>query len=154
MDSVLHSSAKHDYQTPERILALAREVMTTIKCDPATDHSNPAGAKVYFTRDDDGLGQKWPSPVWCNPPYGAELRKLWAPRIVQHEGEAMVLVPSRTDTAWFRALWSWSNALCFVSGRITFRGEKHPAPFPSVIFYRGPLTKKFYLVFQQIGVVV
>jgi hypothetical protein len=59
--------------------------------------------------------------------------------VAEHEagnvGEAVALVPSRTDTEWFRMLRDFPK--CFVSGRLNFSEHEKSAPFPSVVIYLG-----------------
>ncbi len=94
-----------------------------------------------------------------NPPYGSQVaafvQKLvesWRAGAVT---QAIALLPSRTDTAWFRMLAP--APVCFVMGRIMFvrasekGGEPDPnwtAPFPSALFYLGPRLDRFAAEFE------
>lgn len=56
----------------------------------------------------------------------------------QGGGISVLLVPARTDTAWFHD-WVYGKAdLRFVRGRLHFNGSKWNAPFPSVIAIYRP----------------
>jgi hypothetical protein len=54
----------------------------------------------------DGLAQDWTGErVWCNPPYGRGLIEPWVEKALEGYAEVVVLLlPSRTDTAWFQKL--------------------------------------------------
>lgn len=75
-------------------------------------------AERSFSIEDDGLSQEWHGRVWMNPPYGRAITD-WLRRFAEH-GNGVALVPTRTDTAWFREIVGSLAALCFVAGRISF----------------------------------
>jgi site-specific DNA-methyltransferase (adenine-specific) len=77
--------------------------------------------------------------VFCNPPYGPEIRK-WIERGFEAE-LAVYLVPARTDTRWFHDLVIPRAAeIRFIKGRLKFGDAENAAPFPSmlVIFRQEP----------------
>ena len=102
----------------------------------------PENAKCsrYFTPEDDGLLQNWGGEsVFCNPPYGIELRswvkKAWEE--AQKPGTKVVLlIPARTDTAWFHD-YCLKGDVKFLRGRLKFGGAKDSAPFPSMVVTFG-----------------
>ena len=155
----LMSSAKQDWETPEHVLDLVRKVAGPIALDVATSPDNPTNADRIFTEADDGLAQTWMAPVgrtiWMNPPYNA--LKAWAARWADAAGAAgdlchyLALTPARTDTQWFRSMRLASDSVCFVEGRLTFKGAPSCAPFPSAIFYAGPTAHVFADVFRDLG---
>lgn len=133
--AALLSSKNQRWQTPQWFLDLVRAV-GAIYCDPATARDNPTGARVFFTRWDNGLWMPWPQDglLFCNPPYGRHLsgdvdpsalivkkdKKTghvwiegygtgWAARMAQHHGEAIYLVPCRVETTWWRTLNDWCD---------------------------------------------
>lgn len=77
--------------------------------------------------------------MFLNPPYGRTIGewvdKLAAEFHAGRVGEAIVLVPARTDTAWWRALPA--RVICFATGRFAFSDHDTPAPFPSAVVYLG-----------------
>lgn len=102
--------------------------------------ATPENAKCerYFTKDDDGLSQKWGGVVYCNPPYGREIGN-WVKKCSEYEGESVMLLPARTDTRWFHDYIYGKAEIRFIRGRLKFGGSKNSAPFPSmvVIFNKG-----------------
>ena len=57
--------------------------MGSIDTDPA---SSPAAnlvvqAKVFYTRDDDGLSKEWHGNVWLNPPYATRTVALFVAKL-------------------------------------------------------------------------
>ena len=76
--------------------------------------------------------------VFCNPPYGPEIRKfleLWSDAEL-----AVYLIPARVDTRWFHEIvLPQAKEIRFVKGRLRFGDGKYRAPFPSrgVVFEGG-----------------
>ena len=104
--------------------------------DPCCTHEN-AKCERHYTIEDDGLTQDWGGArVFCNPPYSRELPK-WAKKCYEESRKpntlVVMLVPARTDTAWF---WDWiygKAEIRFVRGRLHFNDSKQGAPFPSMV---------------------
>ena len=63
--------------------------------------------------------------------------------------EAIMLVPARPDTQWFRRVRKYPK--CFVSGRLKFGKGMCSAPFPSMAVYFGKRKREFYLTFHELG---
>ena len=87
----------------------------------------------YFTKETDGLTQRWEGICWMNPPYGREIG-AWMKKAYESslEGATIVcLVPARTDTAWWHD-YSMRGDITFIRGRLKFSG-KGTAPFPSAV---------------------
>ena len=104
--------------------------------------ATPDNAKcaLYFSREQDGLKQKWGGTAWCNPPYGKGIRQ-WVHK-AYHETyngvTTVMLLPARTDTAWFHDYVLPYAEIRFHRGRVKFKGGSYPAPFPSIIcIFRG-----------------
>jgi len=74
--------------------------------------------------------------VFCNPPYGPEIRKFlecWRDAEL-----AVYLVPARTDTKWFHEIaLPHAREIRFIKGRLRFGDGKYPAPFPSMVLVFG-----------------
>lgn len=94
-----------------------------------------AKCKKFFTPEDNGLDQEWNGVVWCNPPYGKQIGKWVKKGFESARGGATVvmLVPARTDTAWFHDYILGKAEIRFVSGRLKFGESKNSAPFPSMV---------------------
>lgn len=136
----LFSSKSVEWETPQDLFDRLNAVhqFTLDVC------ATPANAKCgrYFTQEQDGLRADWSGQrVWCNPPYGrtivdwvfrcsrASLPGVpsFAPKI------AVMLLPSRTDTAWWHNYVIPLGRIEFIRGRLKFGGHKNPAPFPSAV---------------------
>lgn len=95
-----------------------------------------AKCKRYFSPEQDGLFQPWEGVVWCNPPYGRQIGK-WVEKaaVSAFMGKATVvmLLPARTDTAWFHDYIYGPAEIRFIRGRLKFGGCKNAAPFPSMV---------------------
>lgn len=161
MEAALHSSDRHDWQTPPDVLELVRQ-LGPIRLDPCTTPENPTGAVTWVAPPEDGLDVVWNNPgsltgglVFVNPPYGRQL-PLWVDHCAYYgkrATEIVLLTPARTDTRWFRVIWSEARALCFWNGRMRFVGAPAPAPFPSLLTYWGPVPWAFCHRFSDHGCV-
>jgi phage N-6-adenine-methyltransferase len=157
--AALMSSEKQDWQTPESILALVRQ-LGPIGLDPATDEENVVKATRILTPDEDALAPEtaWhvePGEVcYLNPPFDgvAAWVERWTVEAANHpRSHFVMLTPARTDTRWWAALAVLSDAVCFTRGRLRFRGAPASAPFPTALTYRGPSRADFERVFSTIG---
>jgi phage N-6-adenine-methyltransferase len=97
----------------------------------------------YYTKEVDGLEQKWVGVCYMNPPYGKEIIK-WVQKAYESSltGATVVcLLPARTDTKWWHE-YCIKGEIRFIKGRLKFNDGKNSAPFPSaiVIFRKGANT--------------
>lgn len=95
----------------------------------------PDNAKCerYFSPEVDGLSQDWGGYcVWCNPPYGREIGK-WVKKAAESKALVVMLLPARTDTAWFHDYIYHKAEIRFIRGRLKFGDGKNSAPFPSMV---------------------
>ena len=97
-----------------------------------------------------------PEHVYINSTYGRGLPRWVEQRAGAYErgemAEAIVLVPGRFDTQWYRRLSGFHLPVCLVHGRLQF-SEAHTsgAPFPSAIFYLGARPGHFCRCFAAVG---
>lgn len=94
-------------------------------------------AKCYnfYSPEQNGLNQPWTGTVWCNPPYGRQISKCVkkAHDSAGNGTTVVMLLPARTDTAWFHDYIYGVAEIRFVRGRLRFGGSKNGAPFPSMV---------------------
>ena len=99
-----------------------------------------AKCRAYYTPEQNGLKQEWNGVCWCNPPYGRTIRS-WVQKAYEsslHGATVVMLLPARTDAAWFHDFIYGKAEIRFVRGRLKFGDSKKSAPFPSMIaVYRG-----------------
>lgn len=92
----------------------------------------------YYTKDDDGLSKSWiGESVFCNPPYGREI-KNWVRKCYMESKNknttVVALLPARTDTNWFHSyIYNKAKEIRFIKGRLKFGDSKNSAPFPSMV---------------------
>lgn len=96
--------------------------------------ATPENAKCvkYFTPQIDGLSQEWKGTCWCNPPYGRRIG-AWVQKAAESNANTVMLLPARTDTAWFHNYIYGKAEVRFIRGRLKFGESKNSAPFPSMI---------------------
>jgi len=152
--SIHFSSESSEWTTPELIIKKTVELFGKIDLDPCSNTDFPnIPATMFFDKTTDGLKQNWHGKVYMNPPYGTVIKKWIEKACDEHEKtntiETIILVPSRTDTIWFRRMKIYLR--CFIWGRLKFGGNETSAPFPSMIVYLGNRKKEFIKVFSDIG---
>ena len=158
-------SGEYEWFTPPDIIEAAQAVLGDFDLDPASNDIAQIAvrARRYFTRENDGLTQKWAGRVWINPPYSKELIEPFVVKLVEHVeagdiSEAILLVDNRTDTAWFHRAANCASRICFTRGRIRFLqpdGQQPGTPTNgSALLYFGADPAKFTKVFGEIGLVV
>lgn len=156
MDVVHYSSATDKHNTPRWLVDKITDFLDGIELDPCTGEDNPCYADRFFTPDDDGLSRAWMArSLFCNPPYGREIG-LWTFSLADNYcrgniGEAIALLPARTDTKWWAELAGYP--VCFIRGRLKFNDCEQSAPFPSALVYLGNNWRGFRDAFQDIGLI-
>ncbi len=138
---IMFSSKTDQWSTPQAFFdELDREFSFTL--DPCADTENHKCAR-YFTAEEDGLVQDWSGErVFCNPPYGRAIYK-WVEKCYREgckDGTIVVLlIPARTDTAYFHDFILNRAEVRFIRGRLKFGDSTTGAPFPSMLaIFRGP----------------
>ena len=102
-----------------------------------------------------GGGQR----VWCNPPYGRSISK-WVQKAYEESRKpntiVIMLLPARTDTAYFHDYVVKADEISLIRGRIKFtiNGEQgNSAPFPSMLVrFGGSLPKDVRSTKREQGV--
>lgn len=135
----LFTSDKNYWETPQDFFEELNSEFNFTLDAAATDEN--AKLPNYYTIEDDGLKQKWEGRVFCNPPYGREIRhwvkKAYEESLQPHNELVVLLIPSRTDTRyWHDHIFNKASDIRFLKGRLKFElnGQaKQSAPFPSAI---------------------
>jgi phage N-6-adenine-methyltransferase len=160
---IVQQSLTNEWYTPPRYVDAARLVVGgEFDLDPA---SNPqanltVGARVFYTKDDDGLEQPWHGRVWLNPPYGRVAGEFIDRLCEEYRSgnvtAAVTLVNAHcTDTRWFQPLWD--HTLCFTDHRIDFTAgttARSGSTHGSVFAYLGTDPALFAKHFAEFGAVV
>lgn len=134
MNTDLMFSSKTDmWSTPQKFFDdLDKEFCFTLDVCATLEN---AKCKAFYTKEQDGLAQNWTGCVWCNPPYGKEIGK-WVRKAYESAlsgATVVMLLPSRTDTAWFHDYIYGKSDIRFIRGRLKFGESKNAAPFPSMV---------------------
>jgi phage N-6-adenine-methyltransferase len=129
------------YETPKWLVERIRAALGgEIHLDPCTTKENPTGASRFFAPpEQDGIlcTWWWAKTIYINPPYGRTIAH-WTDKAIDMlatECKVILLVPARTDAAWFQRLAKAASGVVFHAGRIQFvtGGKPNDAPFPSAI---------------------
>lgn len=157
---VANNSGENEWYTPSEYIESARIVMGSIDLDPASSDiaNKTVMATEYFTKEIDGLRQKWYGNVWINPPYSQPLMFQFSDAIVSKRAEyeqAIILVNNATETQWFQQMANIASVICMIKGRIKFidmNGNPNGAPLQGqCILYIGNNKDKFITYFKIYG---
>jgi phage N-6-adenine-methyltransferase len=136
MNTELMFSSKSDlWSTPQEFFEQLNNEFN-FNLDPCSTHEN-AKCEKHFTINEDGLIQDWGGcRVFCNPPYGKELKK-WVKKCYEESKKentvVVMLIPARTDTSYFHDYIYNKAEIRFIRGRLKFGNCKNCAPFPSMV---------------------
>lgn len=114
------TSDKDDWETPQALFDELNEKYH-FTLDPCSTHENAKCAK-HYTAEEDGLSQSWEGEtVFCNPPYGRNIGK-WVEKcaIESKHAKVVMLIPARTDTAYFHDHIYHKAKVRFIRGRLKF----------------------------------
>ncbi len=131
-------SSKAEWGTPNELYGpLDAEFSFTL--DAAADAENSKCAE-FIDIDADGLLTPWSGTVWCNPPYGRGLG-AWAKKAANEALRgvtSVLLIPARTNTAWFHEYCLGCGEVRFIKGRPKFNGADEGLPWPlCLVVFRG-----------------
>ena len=86
-----------------------------------------------YMSEQDNLHRDWERSNFVNPPYSQLL--AWINKSIEQarKGKScLLLIPARTDTKAFKALWEYGAHIYFIKGRLKFN-DYNTAPFPSML---------------------
>ena len=145
ISKVLFASGNTEWETPQYLWD-ELDLEFGFHLDAAASDENTK-VPFYYTTEDDALKQNWfdrsqgITSIWVNPPYGRGIVE-WVKKAYlesQRGATVVMLLPARTDTAWFHN-WVLGRAeIRFLRGRLKFSNSANSATFPSVIvIFRPP----------------
>ncbi len=162
---VSHATGENEWYTTPELIQSVKDVLGEIDCDPASSEiaNRTVRAKEFYTKEDDGLKQKWGRRVFLNPPYAQPLISQFADTLVSKVlnneiSAACVLVNNATETKWFNAILGIASAVCFIKGRVRFLDKTgNPTGSPlqgQAMLYIGEEKELFAEKFIQFGSVL
>jgi phage N-6-adenine-methyltransferase len=157
------SQARHEWYTPAEYIEAARDVMGGIDLDPASCEIAQATvkARMFFSKEQDGLAQPWKGRIWLNPPFeSAVITPFVAKLLADYQAgaiqQAIVLTDAATDTRWFHDLANLSKLVCFTKGRISFTSPLTDSQAPQrgqAFMYLGDRPDAFVARFKPFGII-
>lgn len=154
MNPGLYASKTPEWSTPQDLFdRLDSEFNFTLDaCATVRNHK----VDTYFIEIEDGLNQPWGGhTVWCNPPYGAAIGEWVRKGFTEARvggATVVMLVPCRTDTAWWHDWVMFAQEVRLIRGRLQFEGAPSSAPFPSavVVFTPVPVGLRFSSMLNRV----
>lgn len=119
-DGAAFKSERDDWETPQALFD-SLDAIHHFTLDPCSTDENAKCAK-HYTAADDGLSRSWEGEtVFCNPPYGRNIA-AWVRKCADESRHATVvmLIPVRTDTAYFHDYIYNKARIEFIRGRLKF----------------------------------
>ena len=149
--------------TPAYIVEPFRELAGgKIDLDPAScaEANETIHAAKYYTEIDNGLALPWFGSNFVNAPF-SKMPQFVAKGLFEleigHVDSQLWITNANTEVAWFRALASRANAICWPAKRIKFRlpgGEtKGSNPRSQALLYFGPDVQAFAEKYRHIDMV-
>jgi hypothetical protein len=143
-----HRSKTDEWATPPAVIE-ALGGWQSFDLDPCAMILPPfrTAARTY-TKEQNGLIQRWFGRVYLNPPYSMVLLRRFMARMALHN-HGIALIFARTETETFhRYVWETASACLFIEGRLCFHkadgslslrenGEPADAGAPSVLCAYG-----------------
>jgi ParB family chromosome partitioning protein len=151
-----------DSYTPTKYIEAARQVMGGIDLDPASNEwaQKTVKAKVYYTKEDNGLDKPWQGNIFLNPPYSHPEVKHFVDKLLKElklGQQAILLTNNNTDTKIFHDAAKKAAAVCFTKGRINFLKPDGSLSSPTngqVFYYFGENNEKFIQIFLEFGILM
>ena len=153
-----------EWYTPSDVIDRVRAVLGDIGLDPA---SNPVAnevvkAKQIYTKDDDGLIQKWSGTVFLNPPFGSDKISQFVEKLVDeyqsgNVSEAILLTESLSLPKWFSKAIDACDAMFMTADRFYYWNDDNETQrgwSKGCLFYFGKNRQVFYDVFKDIGTIL
>ena len=142
-------SVKQDWTTPKSLFDKLNKEFN-FEYDLAATKENALCSKFY-TKEDDGLKQKWNSVCYLNPPYGDKTSKMsdWIKKAYKDSKEnpnltVVMLIPARTNNKYFHDFCMKASEVRFILGRPKFGNAPHGLPQPlALIVFKQCLETKF-----------
>jgi site-specific DNA-methyltransferase (adenine-specific) len=135
-----------DFRTPDWLFNLLNgEFRFTLDAAASPDNAKVA---LYFTREENGLTQKWTGhTVWLNCPYNRDGILAWVAKAYQESqrGTTVVcLLPAHTHAHWYHKYCQAHAEIRFIEGWVTFRGvRRHTTQVCMVAIFRPGQEKGF-----------
>jgi len=160
-------SVKQDWETPDELFDRL-DFVFHFNLDVAASSDN-AKCENFYSRESSGIEHPWGGRCWCNPPFSKDKTQANSKDVSDflargfqqmEENEACqiicFLVNSCTETRWFQEYCFNADLLCFLKGRLKFKGGKNSAPKGSVLVFLSkiPYTKAQLETLRDLGVVV
>jgi phage N-6-adenine-methyltransferase len=133
--AVLTSSRTDEWATPQWFFDELDAEFGPFDLDPCATPEN-AKCPAFFTREQDGLAQRWWGRTFLNPPYGKPIAR-WLKKALEsvESGDAEIVVcllPAKTGTRWWHE-WAMKGEVRLLRGRLKYGKANNDAPFSSAV---------------------
>lgn len=107
-----------EWYTPPAIFDALKLQFDLDPCSPGSGHWVPA--REVYTKQHDGLRQRWNGLVFMNPPFGGRNGQVpWLEKFLGH-GHGIAIVAARTSSGWFHSHARRAQTMLFPRGKTKF----------------------------------
>lgn len=128
-----------DEQTTPNWLYHGLDNIFEFELDAAATEKNTKCVQFYDKKTN-GLLSPWAFSCFCNPPYSRGQLKQWTNKAFQEVGRgnnSVLVLPADTSTLWHTYTRKTASRLFYLTGRVKFGQNKHPAKFGTLIAIYG-----------------
>ena len=108
---------RDEYYTPDWIFSKMGLIFDLDPAHPPFATSVPCA--YYYTKEQDGLNQKWFGSVWMNPPFSES--KRWVHKFMEHRNGVALLPFAKSQ--WMTDIWNDAEAITVLPYNIRFSYE-------------------------------
>lgn len=159
--SKIYTNPKDEWYTPKEVFDYGAKILGGGEIlDPATTPSQAKrlGVKKYYTKEIDGLSQKWENEkIWINPPFSnkEEFIKKAREAVNKFNCKIVMLLPASLETKVFRKYILNYATLHIPNKRISFFNEEGIKPngsaFTTILVELTPYKNNEYRTFEVEG---
>lgn len=130
IETEVYENKSDEWATPKSFYRPLREAVNGFDLDPASGAEDEPIATEQYTKEDDGLSQKWFGTVFVNPPFSD--KDKWIDKAINEVNKSraetiVMLLPVDTSTKWFHKISEEATVFCFIGpGRMDFERDRQP----------------------------
>jgi len=120
-NSRMDGDAPTDYRTPEDLFSTLDDEFN-FSMDVAASKDNTL-CLAFWDEEANALFQEWGITNWCNPPF--HHLEAWVDKAIfemKCGHTTVMLLPNRTEQAWFARCLRYAYSIRFIRGRLDFSG--------------------------------
>ncbi len=153
----------NEYATPPEVWRPLDRAVDGFDLDPCSGAEPVPIAPTRYTKEDDGLRQKWHGAVWMNPPWSSNgdgsAKEDWLRKARNEAARDAVdvvvgILPVDASANWFHEHVLKADAVCLCDRRYPFIGQDRNPSFSLVVFAFGAVDGELLDAMDALGSVL